>query len=61
MLEQVWYYLNSKALQTEKYFSATSMARDARENFVRFPYENFDFQRFQGEAGVGPYMSLTER
>ena len=41
--------------QTEKYFSATSMDR---ENFARFPYQNFDFQRFQGAAGVGPYMSL---
>ena len=29
-----------------------------RENFSRFPYQNFDFQRFQGAAGVGPYMSL---
>ena len=29
-----------------------------RENFARFPYQNFDFQRFQGAAGVGPYMSL---
>ena len=28
------------------------------ENFARFPYQNFDFQRFQGAAGVGPYMSL---
>ena len=28
-----------------------------RENFVRFPYQNSDFQRFQGAAGVGPYMS----
>ena len=29
-----------------------------RENFARFPYQNFDFQRFQGAAGIGPYMSL---
>ena len=29
-----------------------------RENFARFPYQNSDFQRFQGAAGVGPYMSL---
>ena len=29
-----------------------------RENFARFPYQNFDFQRFQGAAGVWPYMSL---
>ena len=29
-----------------------------RENFARFPYQNFDLQRFQGAAGVGPYMSL---
>ena len=29
-----------------------------RENFARFPYQNFDFQPFQGAAGVGPYMSL---
>ena len=29
-----------------------------RENFARFPYQNFDFQRFQGAAGVGPHMSL---
>ena len=28
------------------------------ENFARFPYQNFDFQRFQGAAAVGPYMSL---
>ena len=41
--------------QTEKYFSVASMDR---ENFSRFPYQNFDFQRFQGAAGVGPYMSL---
>ena len=41
--------------QTEKYFGATSMER---ENFARFPYQNFDFQRFQGAAGVGPYMLL---
>ena len=35
------------------------------ENFIRFPYQNFDFQRFQGAAfqrfqgaaGVGPYIS----
>ena len=29
-----------------------------RENFARFPYQNFDFQPFQGAAGAGPYMSL---
>ena len=29
-----------------------------RENFAGFLYQNFDFQRFQGAAGVGPYMSL---
>ena len=45
-------------MQTEKYFSATSMDK---ENFACFPYQNFDFQRFQGAAGVGPYMSsLTD-
>ena len=55
MRKQVWYHVNSKARQIEKYFSATSMGR---ENFARFPYQNFDFQRFQGAAGVGPYMSL---
>ena len=52
---QVWYHVNSKARQTEKNFNATSMDR---ENFARFPYQNFDFQRFQGAAGIGPYMSL---
>ena len=32
-----------------------------KENFSRFPYQNFDFQRFQGAAGVGLYMSsLTD-
>ena len=36
-------------------FNATSMDR---ENFARFPCQNFDFQRFQGAAGFGPYMSL---
>ena len=36
-------------------FNATSMDR---ENFARFPCQNFDFQRFQGAAGIGPYMSL---
>ena len=29
-----------------------------RANFARFPYQNFDFQRFQGAAGIGPCMSL---
>ena len=29
-----------------------------RENFARFPYQNFHFQRFQGATGIGPYMSL---
>ena len=29
-----------------------------RENFARSPYQNFHFQRFQGAAGIGPYMSL---
>ena len=29
-----------------------------RENFARFPFQNFDFQRFQGAAGIGPYMPL---
>ena len=53
--EQVWCHVSSKARQPEKYFSATIMDR---ENFARFPYQNFDFQRFQGAAGVGPYMSL---
>ena len=57
---KVWYRankypVNSKARQNEKYFSATSMDR---ENFARFPYQNFDFQRFQGAASVEPYMSL---
>ena len=57
---KVWYrankyHVNSKARQNEKYFSATSMDR---ENFARFPYQNFDFQRFQGAASVEPYMSL---
>ena len=47
--------MRSKVRQTEKYFSATSIDR---ENFARFPNQNFDFQRFQGAAGVGPYMSL---
>ena len=31
-----------------------------RENFASFPYQNFDFQRFQGAAGIGPYMSLLQ-
>ena len=45
-------------MQTEKYFSATSMDK---ENFARFPCPNFDFQGSQGAAGVGPYMSsLTD-
>ena len=52
---QVWYHVNSKARQTEKNFNAISMDR---ENFPRFPYQNFDFQRFQGVGGIGPYMSL---
>ena len=29
-----------------------------RENFARFLHQNFDFERFQGAAGIGPYMSL---
>ena len=29
-----------------------------RENFARSPYQNFHFRRFQGAAGIGPYMSL---
>ena len=29
-----------------------------RENFARFPHQNFDFQRFQGAAGIEPYMPL---
>ena len=45
----------SKVRQTEKHFSATSMDR---ENVARFPCQNFDFQRFQGAAGIGPYVSL---
>ena len=32
-----------------------------RENFARFPHQNFDFQRFQGAAGIGPYMSQEQR
>ena len=47
------YNVNSKVRQ-ENYFSARSMDR---ENFARFLYQNFDFQRFQA-AGIGPYMSL---
>ena len=29
-----------------------------RENFARFPYQNFDFQPFKGAAGIGAYMLL---
>ena len=47
--------INSKARQTEKNFNATSMDR---KNFTSFPYQNFDFQRFQGASGIGPYMLL---
>ena len=50
-----WSHVHSKVCQTEKYFSATSMDR---ENFARFQYQNFDFQQFQGAAGIGPYMTL---
>lgn len=28
------------------------------QNFALFLYQNFNFQRFQGAPGVGPYMSF---
>ena len=45
----------AKLGRTSMQLNATSMDR---ENFARFPQQNLDFQRFQGAAGIGPYMSL---
>ena len=45
----------AKLGRTSMQLNATSMDR---ENFARFPQQNFDFQRFQGAAGIGPYLSL---
>ena len=38
--------------------STCTSVQQAWENFARFLYQHFNFPRFQGAAGVGPYMSL---
>ena len=38
--------------------STCTSVQQAWQNFARFLYQHFNFPRFQGAAGVGPYMSL---